>query len=134
MGNVTNRKMYGDGKIYYQGGQMFITGKEDFTIDTVIDYYDIEINDYVEVNNFIDKTFTAEWNELVVFKEKEYVYGGIHEIMDWIPEEHEDEYIAILDKDDKFTVLSIDDVYNIYEVQLEDGQVGWIGGLTYYLD
>ena len=122
----------GSGKIYFWGGQLFETTKSEFNYDLVMKYYDIETNSIVNTNNAIGKTFESEYNSLIVFKEQEYVYKDVWEQIDWSKEQHEGEYIADLSKGDTFKLLSVDG--NTYEIELSEGQIGWVGGFHFYID
>jgi hypothetical protein len=114
----------GDGKIYYWGGNLFEEESVKFNTDLVLSYYDIKKQDFVKTNQIIGKTITAN-QDIIVFKSKEDVFDGQPVEYEEIIKESVGKIITIMKKNEKFTVLSLDDVT---QIKTADGKIGWIGG------
>lgn len=119
------RGLSGDGKIYYWGGNLYEKYDDVFDTDLVISYYDIYQNDYVYTDQIIGKTIIADYNIIVYKSAEDVICDGPVTYEDKL-RMAEGKIITILQDSDKFEVLSIEDQTKI---RIEDGRVGWIGGL-----
>ena len=112
----------GDGKVYYWGGNLKETYKDNFNPDYVLTYYDIARREYVDTDQIMGKTFTDMGGFLLFANHEDVPTGGPVEMTDDLPG-----VIRRLEPGEALTILDVprDDTA---QVRTEGGETGWVGG------
>jgi hypothetical protein len=115
----------GTGHIYYWGGNLFETDRDGvFSPDTVLSYFDIYEDDFVETDQIVGKTITAI-EEFIVYKSLDDVFDGQPVSQEDKIEQSKGKIVKIVKEGEKFEVISIE---NGTKIKTTDGKTGWIGG------
>jgi hypothetical protein len=119
---------YGDGKLYYWGGQLIEPYyKQDLNPDMALSYYDIDQLEYVNTDQIIGKSFTNS-QQMILFEAKDDVLDGPAMEFGSMLEMTKDTRVALLEVGNLLTVMDIDHNTLRARVSTESGYEGWIGG------
>ncbi len=119
---------YGDGKLYYWGGQLIEPHyTEVLNPDMALSTYDMDQLDYVTTDQIIGKSFTVP-QQMILYKVKDDVIDGPAMEYDSMLEMTKASRVALIEAGDIMTVLSIDHSTMRAEIATESGYEGWIGG------
>lgn len=109
----------GDGKVYYWGGNL--DENESFDPALVLNYYDINLENYVDTDQIIGKTLDNFGGVIIFENENDVPTGAPVQITMEFPGA-----IRELKNEEKITILQIGD--DTAKIKCEDGLIGWIGG------
>ncbi|HAN09797.1 MAG TPA: hypothetical protein DCP90_04200 [Clostridiales bacterium] len=115
----------GDGKVYYWGGNLH-ENYEVFDENLVLEYYDINKNEYVETNQIIGKKLKAPFEIKVYTKDGALEINGSPMMEDEIEKATKGKLVDLIKKNDEFTVIDLSD--GVTKVKTNNGKEGWVGG------